>query len=103
APRRGPAHRHGRGRRRPGRPRSSPYQRPHRGGGHPMNPDDLVAAARSETGLDDFGSDSYREGLEVYCRSLAEEAQLNELGGMAIAGNVVGALSARLRLVDWAK
>lgn len=68
-----------------------------------MNPDDLVAAARAETGLDDFGSDSYREGLEVYCRSLAEEAQLNELGGMAIAGNVVGALSARLRLVDWAK
>ena len=28
-------------------------------------PDDLLGAARATTGLDEFGDDSFREGLEV--------------------------------------
>ena len=66
-------------------------------------PDDVIAEARELTGLDDFGSDAFREGLGVYCASVSSEAQLNELGETAIRGNVVGSLANRLRIVDWAR
>jgi len=61
----------------------------------------LMAQAVEATGLSDFGPPSFREGLDVYCESVAE-AQLNELGAMAVPANVVGALSNRLKVVDWA-
>lgn len=66
-------------------------------------PEALIAAARQATGLEDFGGDSFREGLEIYCDSLAREAQLNALGQRAIPGAIVGALSNRLRVTDWIK
>lgn len=65
-------------------------------------PDSFIAAACAQTGLDDFGGDSFREGLAVYCESL-EEAQLNQFGQMAIPGAIIGALSNRLKVVDWTK
>jgi hypothetical protein len=64
-------------------------------------PDEVIAEACGLTGLDDFGSDSFREGLSVYCESAASEAKLNDLGAIAIRGNVVGTLANRLRIVDW--
>jgi Sulfotransferase family len=67
-----------------------------------MFPDDLIAEARTQTGLDDFGRDDFREGLEVYCDSVLAEAKLNDLGVMAVRGNIVASLSNRLRVVDWA-
>ena len=67
-----------------------------------FDPDALVDAARQQSGLDDFGGDSYREGLEVYCASVASEAQLNDFGRGAIHGSIVGCLVNRLRVVDWA-
>ncbi|MDQ1508980.1 MAG: hypothetical protein QOG50_824 [Actinomycetota bacterium] len=66
-------------------------------------PDEVIAEACGLTGLDNFGSDSFREGLSVYCESVTSEAQLNELGTIAIRGNVVGTLANRLRVVDWAQ
>ena len=39
--------------------------------------EDLMAAAVAQTGLDDFGDDSFREGLEILVRSLRHEARLN--------------------------
>jgi hypothetical protein len=66
-------------------------------------PDELIAEARGLTGLDDFGSDSFREGLSVYCESATREAQLNELGAVAIRGNVAATLANRLRVVGWAQ
>jgi hypothetical protein len=68
-----------------------------------ISPDALVAAAVEQTGLDDFGGDSYREGLEVLCDSLTHEAQLSELGALAVPGQIVGSLANRLRIVDHAK
>jgi hypothetical protein len=65
--------------------------------------DDLVAAAVEQTGLDDFGGDAYREGLDVLCDSLTHEAQLSELGSLALPGQVVGSLSNRLKVVEHAK
>ena len=68
-----------------------------------MVPDEVIAEACGLTGLDDFGSDSFREGLAVYCESVSSEAKLNDLGVTAIRGNVVGTLANRLRIVDWSR
>ena len=38
-------------------------------------PDEFTAAAIDQTGLDDFGGDSYREGLEILCRSAQADAE----------------------------
>lgn len=68
-----------------------------------FDPDALVAAARQSTGLEDLGGDSWREGLEVLCRSLSNEAQLNGFGQMALPGAIIGALSNRLKVTNWIK
>ena len=67
-----------------------------------FDPADLADEARAKTGLDDFGPDSFREGLDVLCESVAGEARLNDLGTVAVQGNIVAALANRLRVVDWA-
>jgi hypothetical protein len=61
----------------------------------------LVDAACAQTGLEDFGGDSYREGLERLVASLRDEAQLSELGEAAIANIISGALVNRLRVTAW--
>jgi hypothetical protein len=40
----------------------------------------LLAVAKAETSLDDFGSDSFLEGLEVLENGLRKEAKLNAQG-----------------------
>jgi hypothetical protein len=65
--------------------------------------DEVVAEACRQTGLDDFGNDSFREGLSIYCASLRSEAQLNDVGALAVPGVIVASLSNRLRVVDWAR
>ena len=66
-----------------------------------MDADALVAAAAETAGLDDFGAPGWREGLERYLDALASEAQLNDLGRVAIEVQIVGALTNRLRVIDW--
>jgi Sulfotransferase family len=61
----------------------------------------LIATARAATGLDDFGPDTFREGLGVLCESLNHEAQLSEVGDAALPGMLAGSLANRLRVVDW--
>lgn len=65
--------------------------------------DELLDEAAAATGLDDFGAGDFRDGLEVYWESATSEAQLNEVGAMAVRGNVLGSLANRLKVVDWAK
>jgi hypothetical protein len=67
----------------------------------PFEPDALLDAARAATGLDDFGPDSFRDGLAALCASLVDDAQLNELGDVALPGMLVGSLANRLRVFDW--
>ena len=64
--------------------------------------DDFIAQACAQTGLDDFGSAAFREGLEVYCKSVFSEAQLNGIGMAAVPANIVANLANRLHVVDWA-
>ncbi|MCB0935418.1 MAG: sulfotransferase [Mycolicibacterium sp.] len=62
---------------------------------------DLLDEARSETGLDDFGADTFREGLEILVAALRDEARLNAVGERAMRRQVVGHLSQRLQVEDW--
>jgi hypothetical protein len=62
---------------------------------------ELIEEARRATGLDDFGDDSFREGLERLTTSQEEEADLNETGRAASRSRLVGLLSTRLRIEDW--
>ncbi|MEI2653406.1 MAG: sulfotransferase [Microthrixaceae bacterium] len=63
--------------------------------------DRLVEAAITATGLDDFGSDSWQEGLDVLLTSLDATADLNEIGVGVAEGGVVTDLSNRLRIEGW--
>jgi hypothetical protein len=63
--------------------------------------EDLLARAVAQTGLDDFGGDSFREGLELLMRSLRGEAQLNARGEAFLYSRIVGHLAQRLQVEDW--
>ncbi len=63
--------------------------------------DDLMRAARDQTGLDDFGDDSFREGLEILVRSLHTEAHLNAIGELALPHQLTQLLAQRLQIEDW--
>ena len=62
---------------------------------------ELVDRARAETGLDDFGGNTWREGLEVLLSSALTEAHLNDLGEHMFYDSIVRALSNRLHIEDW--
>lgn len=62
---------------------------------------ELIERARTEAGLDDFGEDGFREGLEVLVDSLNREARLNALGESALAERIVLHLRQRLEIEDW--
>ncbi|ADP83526.1 sulfotransferase family protein [Pseudofrankia inefficax] len=64
-------------------------------------PQDLIDEARAATGLDDFGGDSFREGLERATRALETEAHLNAAGQAALRHLMVGALKTRLHIEQW--
>lgn len=67
-----------------------------------MNSEELLAQASEQTGLSDFGDPAFREGLDRYVASLDEEAQLNDLGAVAVPPALVAALVNRLKVVDYA-
>jgi hypothetical protein len=69
----------------------------------PIQPDALSATAREQTGLHDFGGDSFREGLEVFCESASSEAHLNQIGAAVLPSAILACLRNRLRVVDWVK
>ncbi|OBK53527.1 sulfotransferase [Mycobacterium sp. 1081908.1] len=62
---------------------------------------DLLHAAVTQTGLDDFGEDSFREGLEILVASLRGEARLNAKGEAFIYQRITGYLAQRLQVEDW--
>ncbi len=62
--------------------------------------DDLEDGARMATGLDDFGSSYYREGLERTVDALNTEAGLNDMGGVIQHATISNALIQRLKIED---
>jgi hypothetical protein len=65
-----------------------------------LAPDELVDAAITETGLTDFGGDTFRLGLERLSDALENEAQMSPLGTDIMRMRMVGHLASRLRVVD---
>ena len=66
-----------------------------------LRADDVIAEACEQTGLDDFGPDTFREGLVQLCESIEAEAQLNDVGDVAVRSTIVASLANRLKVVDW--
>ena len=59
----------------------------------------LLDKARAQTGLEDFGDDSFREGLKVLLRSYETDAQLSFIGRICVHEDLVRLLNNRLRLI----
>lgn len=62
---------------------------------------DLIEIAKSETGLSDFGGDSYKEGLEILVNALNTEGNLTAVGDHAIRDRILMHLKQRLEIEDW--
>ena len=61
----------------------------------------LLATASERAGLDDFGSPTFRVGLDQVLDGLAREAQLNEVGEAMAPEVLLGYLVNRLQILDW--
>jgi hypothetical protein len=61
--------------------------------------DELEDGARAATGLADFGSPYYREGLERTVAALNDEADLNDLGRVMQHATISNALIQRLKII----
>ena len=61
-----------------------------------LGEEDLLAAARSNTGLDDFGDSWFRHGLGVLLRALEEEARLTLTGRILARAEIQRILQNRL-------
>lgn len=68
-----------------------------------MDADKLMAAAKDETGLSDFGDDSFIEPLRLVINGLNEEANLNPIGRYLQRTNLMRLLKGRLQAEDLIK
>jgi len=66
-----------------------------------LSSSELMDEARQQSGLTDFGEDSFREGLENLLSSLRDEARLHDRGRAFLRQRIVGHLSQRLQIEDW--
>ncbi len=65
-----------------------------------LDPEGLIAAARTETGLESFGSHDFEERLDVLCRAMREEGGFNGAGVLQQHTFVLGLLKNRLLVED---
>lgn len=63
--------------------------------------DKLLISAQTSTGLQDFGDESYLEGLERLVSAFRNEAHLTATGEDAVQSLIVRLLSQRLQVEDW--
>lgn len=66
-----------------------------------LNADALLASARSATGLESLGEDTWRDGLVRLIDALKSEGRLNDIGVQVAAGEILLYLTNRLGIVDW--
>jgi hypothetical protein len=65
-----------------------------------LEPEPLMAEARAQAGLDDFGDDEFREPLRRVLEGYETEAKLTPLGRLAARRDTLSLLINRLRLVE---
>ncbi len=70
----------------------------------PLLPTDtIIRQAKKQTGLNDFGDESFTPALEKLAQSLEMEARLSQLGRFAVYGMLLDNLKLRLRLTEYRK
>lgn len=68
-----------------------------------MTIDEVISAARAQTGLSDLGDPFALEGLERLLKAYAEEARFTERGAQMAHGDLVNFLSIRMKIEGWLK
>ena len=68
-----------------------------------INKDDLIKAARKNTGLKDLGSEFWDEPLERLIKSINEEAELHPIGLFISRERLINLLATRLKAEWWFK
>ncbi len=67
----------------------------------PLSAASVTKGAIKAAGSDDFGSDSYREPLDIFLRSCIEEAELTTFGRILVTKMLSSALANRIQLHGW--
>ena len=62
---------------------------------------ELIGQAKAATSLDDFGEESFREGLQILIASADTEARFTPQGRAAFDSQIVNFLSCRLQVEHW--
>ena len=65
-----------------------------------LDPTALMGAARTETGLDDFGAGDFEARLELLCRAMTDEGRFNSAGILQQHTLILGLLKNRLLIED---
>src|SRR6187401_3524829 len=60
----------------------------------------LLERAKADTGLEQFGEETFLEGLDRLLSSARTEARLTQLGEAVFEGNVLSLLKQRLQIED---
>lgn len=68
-----------------------------------LRSDQLIEQAQKNTGLKDFGDESFRVGLDKLTEELREQARLSQVGRMVAYFNLLDHLGVRLRMIDYRK
>ena len=66
-----------------------------------MTVDEVIEAARAQTGLSDYGDPANLEGLEVLLKSYADEAKYTERGSQMAHAYLVKWMAVRMKIEDW--
>jgi hypothetical protein len=66
-----------------------------------LNANLLIEQAQRRTGLQNFGDESFRLGLEMLTTGLRDEARLSQIGRMAAHFNLLENLCVRLQLIEF--
>src|ERR1700724_2672293 len=65
------------------------------------NVDAFLERARRKAGLENFGQESFREGLERLIHSITTEGRLSQMGAAVFETSVLDLLRQRLEIEDW--
>ena len=68
-----------------------------------LDPDELLETARKDTGLSDFGPDTFEPGLRKLLESVQTDGRLTLFGRFFARRQLLELLSHRLELTDWRK
>jgi hypothetical protein len=66
-----------------------------------MTVDEVIAAARDQSGLTAFGDPAILDGLERLLKSYAEEARFTTRGAQMMHADLVNTMANRMRVEDW--